>query len=891
MKRALALLPLTLLLLFAGGAVADTTAASGTVLKATLPNGLRVAIVRNPIAPVVSTAVTYLAGSRDDLPNYPGLAHSSEHMMFRGTPDLSAAQLGTIATALGGNFNAQTSDTTTRYQFTVPAANLDAVLHIESDRMRGTVDAQDQWAEERGAIEQEVARDLGSPGYDFFQDARAIAFAGSGYAHDGVGTKDSFDRLTAAVIHAFHRRWYAPNNALLVIAGDVDPPRTLALVRQYFDAIPRRPVPAHAVAHLRPVPRTIVRRPTSLIYPLAAVGYRLPGVLSPDFLASYVLQGILGSDEGPLHALQDEGAALSCDWSTEPYVPEGQLAFAVAALPPNGDPAAMTRRLEGIIAQLVKNGVPRDLFESTKRSLIAGQELSRNSVSELASDWSDTIALDDEPSIAREQELIAAVTLPEVNAVAKRYLDPAHAIVGQLTPSASASQAERAAPSTLGSENPLSAHPIATEVPAWAQPLLQDVSLGPWPLSPATMKLDNGVTLIVQPETISSSVFVYGNVRNDPVLEEPQGKSGVSSVLDAMFAYGTATRNQRAFERALQEDDSYLSGGTDFGLQTTIGGFERAVALLGENELHPRFDNATFQLARQRASDELETSLNSSSTAAQREADSRLLPFDDPTLREPTPSEITALTLDDVRSYYQRTFRPDLTTIVVVGNVTPGRARAAITAAFGSWSRSGAPPKLDLPPVPENGPGAVRIDLPGLGQDVVTLEEIIHGSESDPELPALELGNAILGGGSLGPTQSRLFRDLRQSAGLVYTIDSRVIAGPSRARFEIQYACDPANTDRIDALIDTEIKRMRSEPVSDFELALMKASMVRQAILSESAIPDIGAELLDAASGGQPLDELRLQTQRLRTVDADAIVHAFADHVDPDRLVRIVEGP
>src|SRR5581483_7926757 len=130
-------------------APAPPPTSTSDVLQATLKNGLHVVIVRNALAPAVATDMTYLVGSRDDAPHFPGMAHAQEHMMFRGTSALSTAQLGTIATALGGTFNAQTDDTLTQFQFTVPAADLDAVLRIESDRMRGALDLQSQWESER----------------------------------------------------------------------------------------------------------------------------------------------------------------------------------------------------------------------------------------------------------------------------------------------------------------------------------------------------------------------------------------------------------------------------------------------------------------------------------------------------------------------------------------------------------------------------------------------------------------------------------------------------------------------------------------------------------------------------------------------------------------------
>src|SRR5882724_2655732 len=135
---------------------ADSAAQNTGVLRATLPNGLRVVIVRNALAPVVATAVNYLVGSDEAPAGFPGTAHAEEHMMFRGSPGLSADQLADIGSVVGGDFNANTRESLTQYLFTVPSEDLDVALHIEAARMRDSIDSQKDWDLERGAIEQEV---------------------------------------------------------------------------------------------------------------------------------------------------------------------------------------------------------------------------------------------------------------------------------------------------------------------------------------------------------------------------------------------------------------------------------------------------------------------------------------------------------------------------------------------------------------------------------------------------------------------------------------------------------------------------------------------------------------------------------------------------------------
>ncbi len=883
----------SLLLVFSAMLVAPATSAptsQADVTKAVLPNGLQVVIVRNTLAPVVSTVMTYLVGTRDDPADAPGMAHAQEHMMFRGTRRLSTSELGTVATALGGDFNASTSDTLTQFSFTVPASNLDAVLRIESDRMTDVLDAQSEWQNERGAIEQEVIRDESTPGGDFFSEAQAIAFAGSPYSHQGVGTVAAFNRLTGTELKEFYKRWYAPNNAVFVIAGNVDADAVLAEVRERFSTIPKRAIAPHAAVNLTTLRRTMIRRPTTLVYPLAAIGFRFPGIESQDFLPAFVLQQMLGSERGPFRALVDSGASIDAEWTPLPYLPVGQLAFATAALPQGGDPSSMARRLERIVTAYARHGVPRELFETTKRQAISGQELSRNSIASLASDWSTTIALDNEPSIEREQQLIAGVTLADVNRVAKRYLDVNHAIIGALTPSADATKTAAAAPPQMGTEKPVGTQVPAEHLPSWASDLISQVSVPPSGRSPVRSTLSNGLTLIVQPETISDSVFLFGSVKTNANLQEPTGQEGVSSVLETMFDLGTQTQDRTSFQRSQDDIDSQIAAGSSFGIQTTAKSFDGAVALLAQNELHPRFDAPTFSIARQRAAQELATALNSTGTIAARELDAKLLPPGDPTLREPTLAGIQSLTLDQVESYYALTMRPDQTTIVVVGNITADAAHAIVERSFGAWQApTTGVSSLDLPGVPQNEPSETKLTLP-IDQDNVTLAQMIPLPRTAPSYYGLQLGNAVLGGGSVSPEQSRLFRDLRQNAGLVYSIASRLQTQDSRTRFSIDFASLPGNRNRIISMIDDQIDRLKTQPVEPFELSLIKSSIVRKTVIADASIESIGSSLLEYATTGLPLDQSRIDANNILGTSAKAVQDAFAAFVHPKSFVKLVVG-
>ena len=167
-----------------------------SVVRATLDNGLRVVIVRDPLAPVVTVEENYIAGGNETPAGFPGMAHAQEHMAFRGCAGVSADQIAAIYAQLGGSVNADTQQNITQYFVTVPAQDLEVALRLDSACMQDVQDSQEQWAEERGAIEQEVARDLSNPTYKFITRLNEDLFSGTPYAHDALGTKSSFDATT-----------------------------------------------------------------------------------------------------------------------------------------------------------------------------------------------------------------------------------------------------------------------------------------------------------------------------------------------------------------------------------------------------------------------------------------------------------------------------------------------------------------------------------------------------------------------------------------------------------------------------------------------------------------------------------------------------------------------
>ena len=335
------------------------------ILRDTLPNGLQVIIVRNTIAPVVTSMVKYRVGSDQTPDGFPGSAHATEHMMFRGSPGLSADQLAAASAAMGGNDNADTQQAVTQFFFTTTAVNLDVPLRIEAARMQKLLPDEQLWTKERGAIEQEVAQDLSNPVYVFYKELLEAMFKGSPYEHDALGTRPSFDKTTGADLRKFHDDWYAPNNAILVIVGDVQPDQKLARVKEIFGKIPSKTLPARPDYNFSPVTPDTLHKDTDLPYGMAAVVFRFPGSDNPDFAAAQILSDVLSSERGKLYGLVPDGKAIFSQFQYETLVKSG-LGYAIAGFPTGGDP---TNLLDN-----VKHDLARGTHQRRERRAGRGRE-------------------------------------------------------------------------------------------------------------------------------------------------------------------------------------------------------------------------------------------------------------------------------------------------------------------------------------------------------------------------------------------------------------------------------------------------------------------------------------------------------------------------------------
>jgi zinc protease len=580
------------------------------------------------------------------------------------------------------------------------------------------------------------------------------------------------------------------------------------------------------------------------------------------------------------------GKALETGFGVAETYPKASVGYGVVVLPTTADAAAAIAEMRTILANYATKGVPEELVIAAKRSEVAQAEFQRTSIPGLAEVWSNALAAEGRKSPDEDVDALKKVTLADVNRVAKMYLQETNSITATLKPVPSG---EPVSAKGFGGAEQLTQAPTKPVVlPAWAATSLAGLKVPAPSATPSDVVLANGIRLIVKQDSTSRTVSVFGSVKHNEDLQTPANKEGVGDVLEGLYSYGTQSLDRLAFQKALDDIAAGESAGSNFGLKVLKQDFDRGVQLLADNELHPALPQGAFKVVQQQTAELAGGTIQSPGYRFERALEKALLPAGDPLLRETTPKTVSSLAYSDVTDYYARVFRPDLTTIVVIGDITPDEARPLVEKYFGEWKAPGPKPNVTLPPVPGNKPSATNVPDPSQVQDTVQLAEQLEMNRFSPDYYALQLGNHVLGGGFYA---TRLYRDLREQAGYVYNIDNSLQASETRAQYLIDYGCDPKNVSKARNLIQGELSAMQKFDVSPAELQQAKALLLRQIPLSQASEDDLVAGMIARARIGLPLDEQFRAANKYFEMTADQVKFAFAKWIDPANFVQVVRGP
>ena len=883
-------------------AAAPVSALSFTqgVKKTVLDNGLTVLTKEVHTAPVVSVQVWYKVGSRNEVKGENGISHQLEHLMFKGTTD-RPVQFGRLFSALGSQFNAFTSYDETAYFGTVQRDKLEALLILEADRMENSLVGTEQLASEKRVVISELQGYENSPGYRLDRAVMRDAFPSRAYGLPVGGTKADVEKFTVEQVRNYYQTYYSPENATLVITGDFATEPVLKVVKETYGKLPKRAktVMAKNSAQVSASTSVAKKAPIVLKQPgsaaLLQAVYPLPDIKHPDVPAIDVMDSILtgGRSSRLYQALVESGLASSVSGGAAELIEPGwyQIDATAAAGQELGKIAQV---LEESLAKLQQQPVTTEELNRAKTQLQASLVLSNQDITSQASQlgYNQTVA-GDYRYIEKYLAAIAKVTPAEVQQAAKTYLNPAKQTIGFFEPT---QPDGKPGTSSAGSgrtvENFSPGKPVdPAELAKYLPPATSATDSGKQSL-PEEFTLNNGLRVLLLSDRNLPTINLSGQIDAGTEFDGNQ-KAGLANLTATNLMNGTQTKNALTLAKTLEDRGADLNfGASREGVSVSGEGLSANLPILIQT-LADVLENATFpadqlELSRQRALISLKVQLDDPRGLGRQVFQQAIYPENHPFHSFPTAESLKSVTRDDLLGFYQTHYRPDTTTIALVGDFDPVKVKALLNQAFGKWQATGKLPVLKI----------ASVSLP---QTLTRLNKLIPGkteavtyigyngiARKDPRYYAALVLNQILGGDTLS---SRLGTEVRDRQGLTYGIYSGFAAGINPGPFLIQMQTAPGDTQKAIASTLALLKQLREQGVTEDEFNTAKRSITNSYPVDLANPSDVSNIILSNAILGLSRAEIREFPQKIQAVTMVQLQQAIKDLIKPENLVIVTAGP
>jgi zinc protease len=867
--------------------------------KTTLPNGLEVIVVEDHRLPIVAVNIWYHVGPANEAPGLAGFAHLFEHMMFAGSRHLPRGLADRLLEGAGAtDSNGSTDFDRTNYYDTVPSNQLELALWVHADRMGYLPDVLDQAAlsNQQDVVRNERRQSIENRPYGIVEEAlyHALFPKNHPYHASVMGSHADIQHARLADVRAFFSRYYGPNNATLVIAGDIDKAHALALVRKYFGSL-RRSAPVVRAKVATPAIRSErrVTVPDRVELPRVFMGWLTPPAYQSGDAELMVLAKILGGGKsGRLYKelvyerqIAQETAAMQ-----NSYALSSTFVIDVTARPGH-----TLHEIEDAVDQeltALRDFGPSDREVERARNTIetemlaALEKLGDNGLANVVNHYNQYTG--DPGFLQKDLERVRSVSVAGVQRAARAWLQERARVVVEGVPGRPR-LADPAAPAPTRTASTPGAAINPDE--AWrAKP----PKAGPAPrvnLPRAdTFELANGLTVIHYYNPALPLVAARLVVRSGTDAN-PTGQPGLAAFTAHMLEEGTSTRSApRIADELAQLGAQFASDSnadaSSVSLLSLRSTFAQAFDILADVVQHPAFPVAEVERQRAARIAELVQQRDEPEAVATVAASAALYGPEHPYgySRLGTEEAIRGTMRDDLLGFWRRHYVPENAALVVAGDISRAEIKALAESKLLGWPRAGAGPIQPRAPEPTHA-RLVLVDKPGAAQTALRVTAI-GAARSTPDYPALDVMNAALG----GLFSSRINNLLREQKGYSYGMFSQFRYDRTPGPFAVAGSVRSDVTGASVTDIFAELRRIREQPMPAPELAAARNAQMLSLPVQFETNEGIGASMAELFVFGLPADYYQALPAQFAAVTAQQAQEAAIKYLAPEKMIVVAVG-
>jgi len=862
-----------------------------------LNNGLKVLLFPDQTKQTITVNMTYLVGSRHENYGETGMAHLLEHLVFKGTP--KHPNIPNELTSHGARPNGTTSFDRTNYFETFAASdeNLNWALDLEADRMVNSYIAKKDLESEFSVVRNEMESGENSPFGVLFQKTLAAAYQWHNYGKTVIGARSDVENVPIDRLQAFYRKYYQPDNSILLVAGKFDEAKTLDLIKKYFGAIPKPDrilPPNYTIEPTQDGERQVTIRRVGDTQ-IVMAGYHVPSGAHQDAAAVEILTTILSdTPSGRLYKslVETKKASSVGGFGFALKEPSYNLFFAQFRKEDSLD--AVRSAITETIENAAKTPPTKEEVERARTSLLKDIELSLNDSNRVGLEMSEYAAQGDWRLFFLNRDRLRKVTTEDVKRVAENYFKQSNRTLGIFAPTEKPDRAE--IPNVKDAD-------VAAMVKDYKGDALvaQGEVFDPSPANVESrvkrMKVGGLDVALLSKETRGDSVVAniilrFGDEKS--LMNRAEAANFAGRILQRGTTKHTRQQIQDEFDR-LKAQVRVFGGATSAGvsIETTRQNLPAVLRLVGEILREPAFPQTEFDQLKQETLTALESQKREPTSVAFTEI-SRIFniypkghPLYSGTFEEGI-ADIKAVTLDDAKKFYKDFYGASSGQMTVVGDFDEKEISAVTQEVFGNW-KSPQPFTRIKSEYRAIAPLNKSFETPDKANAFFVARLNLKVRDDNPDYPALVLGNYMLGGGFLN---SRLAARIRGKDGLSYGVGSQFSASSldETGSFFATAIYAPENADKLEAAFKDEIRKATAEGFTAAEIEAAKSGWLQSRQLSRAQDRELSGRLNSYLFLNRTIAWDAELENKIQSLTAEQINAAMRKYLTPDNITIIKAG-